>query len=157
MNTKIERATENDFLEIAKLRWAFKANNNNYEQDFLKSYREYLRSEHDLKRLVVFIAKEKNIIIGNINLIIIPKSPKPYSKISRIGYLTNSYVKPAYRNKRIGERIIKEIISFAKANHIELLIVWPSEESTSFYSRYGFSKDNEILENILYDDTNSII
>jgi len=42
--------------------------------------------------------------------------------------------------------MIKE---YSKSNDIELLFVWPSEESTNYYERSGFQTNNEIMELIL--------
>ena len=140
-------ANESNFTDLAKLRWEFKQKNTNYNIDFINHYYEYLKNEDKLGRLKVFISKSLKEIIGNINLVIIPKSPKPNSNMGYIGYITNTYVRPKFQNRGIGSSLLKNLTEHSKINQIELLFVWPSKKSIPFYERSNFKDNNDILEN----------
>ena len=137
------------FEDLAKLRYEFKEEKRNYDQRFIDSYIEYLKTESQLNRIKIFCAEINNEIIGNINLILILKSPTPGKVPNQIAYLTNTYIKPEYRNKEIGTELIKRIALYAEAQNIELIFAWPSERSVPFYERNGFMNENEIMEKVV--------
>jgi GNAT superfamily N-acetyltransferase len=55
------------------------------------------------------------------------------------------YTRPSHRGQRLGGRILDAVTRWAEASGIELLIVWPSEESIDFYRRHGFASSDEPL------------
>lgn len=67
------------------------------------------------------------------------------------GYLTNVYTVPDRRSHGLGAELQRHIIDLARAEGLELLVVWPSDLSRSFYERLGFSADNQVLEMVLWD------
>jgi ribosomal protein S18 acetylase RimI-like enzyme len=150
MKIEYSIATDQDFLDLAKLRYDFKENSKDINLDFIDEYTEYLKTEYQLGRLQVFIACSGRRIVANMNLIIIPKSPKPGSNHSKsIGYLTNCYTVHEFRNQNIGSMLLQNISDYAAQNSIELLFVWPSERATTFYQRAGFNHQNEIMEKLI--------
>jgi ribosomal protein S18 acetylase RimI-like enzyme len=147
LNYKVRLGNKNDFDELAKLRLEYLSNNSSYNNNsFNKKFKNYLNTEIKLKRLKVYIAEKDNEIIGNIYFIIIPKTPNPTSKKDKIGYITNAYIKKSYRNNKIGSKIIKDIIKYSKQNNFDLVIVWPSKKSKSFYQKLNFKNKNDIHE-----------
>jgi hypothetical protein len=84
MKIEYSIATDQDFLDLAKLRYEFKENSKDINLDFIDEYTEYLNTEYQLGRMQVFIARTGRRIVANMNLIIIPKSPKPGSKPFKI-------------------------------------------------------------------------
>jgi RimJ/RimL family protein N-acetyltransferase len=134
------------FKQLSEIRYKFKNKNNKANEDFISQYTDYLHNESELNRIVVFGAFDKSEIIGSINLIIVPKSPKPNSSDRYIGYITNTFVNEQYRNFGVGTRIMDMIKEYSFSNNVELLFVWPSSKSISFYERSGFSCENEIME-----------
>jgi len=142
-------ANNTHFAQLTAMRHEFKNVSNNADKEFNATYSDYLKNEYDLNRIKIFCGQYKKEIIGNINLIIVPKSPKPDSKTKYIGYVTNTYVKESFRNCGIGSTLLQMIKEYSKSNDIELLFVWPSEESTNYYERSGFQTNNEIMELIL--------
>lgn len=145
MEIKYFIANKKYFERLAELRYEFKYINTNYDYKFIKAYKNYLYNESKLDRIKVFCVAVNKIIIGNINLIIIPKSPKSKS-IRFIGWITNSYIKEQYRNMGLGSELIRRIKEYAKIKMIETLFVWPSEKSVKFYTNLDFKEENEILE-----------
>ncbi len=52
---------------------------------------------------------------------------------------------------RESERLLSKVIEWAKAEDLELLIVYPSERAISFYERAGFTAENDVMELTLRD------
>ena len=71
--------------------------------------------------------------------------PRPIRINTRIAYLTNVYTRPDYRGRGIGAEVIRQAQRAALEVAVELIIVWPSDESVQFYSREGFVKPDEPL------------
>ncbi|MBW3554547.1 MAG: GNAT family N-acetyltransferase [Gemmatimonadetes bacterium] len=59
------------------------------------------------------------------------------------GYVTNSYVAPSHRDQGLGGRLLGVVIAAARERKHEFLIVWPSDEAVSFYTRAGFQEAAE--------------
>jgi ribosomal protein S18 acetylase RimI-like enzyme len=72
--------------------------------------------------------------------------PRPCKVRDRFGYITNNYTRPAYRNKGVGSELMKRVIERARAEDLELLIVYPSDRAVPFYERAGFDAENEVME-----------
>ena len=81
--------------------------------------------------------------------VIVAKSPSPGKAHGRIGYITNAYLRAEFRGSGIGTSILEKLQLFAEHHNIELLFLWPSDESVSFYERSGFSDNNEIFTIII--------
>ncbi|HGJ5884485.1 GNAT family N-acetyltransferase [Arsenophonus sp.] len=83
------------------------------------------------------------------------KIPNPNDMNGHWGYLTNVYTLPKYRNKGVGTALLSVAYRWAKHEELELLVVWPSDKSYSFYERTGFrrqQREQDPLVLILSDD-----
>jgi ribosomal protein S18 acetylase RimI-like enzyme len=67
----------------------------------------------------------------------------PVRENRRIAYMTNVYTRPSHRSRGIGGQLVERAQEAAREADVELIIVWPSEESISFYERYGFDRPIE--------------
>lgn len=71
--------------------------------------------------------------------------PRPIRENARIAYLTNVYTRPEFRGQGIGAEIIRHAQAAARKADVELIIVWPSDDSIDFYVRRGFKKPDDPL------------
>ena len=69
----------------------------------------------------------------------------PTHESRKIGYLTNAYTVPEYRNRGIGGRLLKAAQEDATNEDVELMLVWPSDESLGFYRDHGFNSERDPL------------
>jgi GNAT superfamily N-acetyltransferase len=143
-------AAESDLPALAQLRWDFRTEWSETpppgKEEFLVYCTDFLLRGWTGGQWVYWIAEEEGQIISQVFVLRITKIPKPARWHDEFGYVTNVYTRPAYRNRGIGAQLMQQVIAWAQAEDLELLVLWPSERSVPFYERAGFSAENDILE-----------
>lgn len=143
-------ATESDISMLSEMRWEHeheeKGNFDISKEDFIKECNLFLVNGLKSGSWEYWVAEKNNIIVSNIYIHRIRKVPKPQKLFAEICYVTNVHTKAEFRNKGVGTELLKKVKQWAIDNKIELLFVWPSRRSVTFYERQGFSMNNEIME-----------
>lgn len=144
----IRQATPDDVAELAELRREFTCEDHatsepraDYESAFERVVGEGLGDGS----WVVWVAESEGRIVAHTFVAVVDKVPRPIQESRRIGYLTNVYTRPAYRNRGLGAKLLAATTEWAREHELELLIVWPSERSTPLYSHHGFASLGEPL------------
>lgn len=144
----VRQATADDVPELAELRRAF-TNEDPPEggprADFDEAFRATVSDGLRDGTWVVWVAEVEGQIAAHAFIAVVPKIPRPVQGFRHIGYLTNVYARPEYRNRGIGGRVLTATTEWARRHGIEVLVVWPSEESVSLYRRHGFDSPDEPL------------
>ena len=143
-------AEKNDIPRLSEMRWAFKIE----DSDEIKreSKREFLARCSEFYQTALnnnwhcWVAEENETIVSHMFIQKVDRIPSPDESSDPIGYLTNVYTVPEYRNAGIGTLLLCEVKKWSIHQGFVLLIVWPSERSVPFYERAGFTSDNEVLE-----------
>lgn len=138
-----------EYVKIAELRWIFQSEEDdslkiNEKDNFIKDCLLSIQNDN-MSMYMHFGAFEHDNLIAMASLCIINKIPRPHKIIDPIGYLTNVFVLKNYRNHQIGSKLLNIVYDYAKAKDLELIIVWPSDESLKFYERLGYRPDNQPL------------
>lgn len=147
-------ATENDFPQLAEMRWDFRQESGEEiavveKDEFIEKCLEFLQSE--VENYTYWIAENDGKIVSHIFVHQIKLVPRPCRINDSFAYLTNTYTKPEFRGQRIGAKLLQNVINWGKSEDFELLLVYPSEESVNFYGRLGFENDREVLKLVLRD------
>ena len=145
---RVRAATAADVPALARLRrdFTFEDESPGIERDdFEDAFAAILESGLRAERWMVWVAEIGDEIVSHAFVGLIDKIPRPKLGNRWIGYLTNVYTRPAHRNQGIGGRVLEAAKEWAIAADVELLFVWPSEESTRFYRRHGFEGAAEPL------------
>ena len=141
-------ADKNDAPTLAKMRWDFQTEFGDVpvcsEDEFIAHCSLFFSASVD--NCFHWIAQEGATIIGTVSVYHLRSIPKPNDLNPSWGYLTNTYIIPAYRNQAIGSALMHHVKEWAKQKKMELLIAWPSEKSLNFYMREGFKNNPELLE-----------
>lgn len=95
------------------------------------------------ERWRIFLAEKAGEVVSHAYLELVDKVPRPTREASQWGYVTNVYTVPAQRGRGVGAAVLSGVTDWADRAALELLIVWPSEESRSFYARHGFADADE--------------
>lgn len=149
----IRKAKENDYVRLAEMKWQhcmeddedYGENNlkNVDKGDFTEKFINFLTTHKEYK---IWVAEAYDEIVSAMFVYMIPKIPKPNGKSKYIAYLTNVFTLKEYRNQKIGTKLLGNIKKALAEEKCELIFVFPSENSVSFYERNGFSPENEIFE-----------
>ncbi len=143
-------ATLADLDTLAAARWAFRAESTSEapiesQSEFARRYAAFVRDALDSGRVVYWLADEAGgELVAHMAVCIVPVIPRPSRVRDQWGYLTDCYTQPAFRNRGIGRELLGHVVAWAQDRDRELLLVWPSDESVSFYARAGFEVDDEL-------------
>jgi GNAT superfamily N-acetyltransferase len=138
-------ATQADLPQIADLRWRLRVDDQPvsdraaYER-FVTEFIHICTEEWRADELVHWLAAEGEHVLAVMSIAIIRKLPSPENLRGRWGYISNSYVLPQARNAGVGQQLLAAIETWARAEDLELLLVWPSERAYPFYARAGFRR-----------------
>jgi GNAT superfamily N-acetyltransferase len=113
--------------------------------DFARIFDEVVGAGIASGRWTVWVGEADGRIASHVYVGLIEKIPRPTREARWIGYVTNVYTRPEHRGRGIGAALLDRVTSWAAEKDVELLVVWPSEESVSFYERAGFSSGRDPL------------
>ncbi len=149
----IRLAEEKDFLQLAEMKWEHSAEDDvTYgesnivgvdKQQFIDEFVEFLKND---TTYTVFVMELDGIVVSAMYVAIINKVPKPKVSNYCLAYLTNVHTLEAYRNKGYGTQLLTYIKNYLKEKNCEMVIVWPSKNSTRWYERNGFNPDNTMMQ-----------
>jgi GNAT superfamily N-acetyltransferase len=148
-DVRIRPARHDDIEQLVELRSDFTFEGRADVADVRAGYEDECRAFlHDAiggGNWHVWIAEADRQIVSHAFVALVEKVPRPIREKTRIAYLTNVYTRPAFRGQGIGAEIIRHVQAAARDADVELIIVWPSEESVDFYERSGFRRPDEPL------------
>jgi GNAT superfamily N-acetyltransferase len=96
-------------------------------------------------RWQIWVAELEGSVVSHAFVALVDKVPRPIYVPRRIAYLTNVYTRPEHRNHGIGAAVIRRAQEAARDADVELMVVWPSDESRDFYAREGFERPDDPL------------
>ena len=143
-DVSLRRARPTDIDELVEMRREFtfedvepneRASRPGYEVDCAA----FIAGAISSGRWHIWVAEMDGQIVSHLFVALIDKVPRPLGARSKIAYLTNVYTRPAFRGKGIGTQLVRRAQQAAREADVELMMVWPSEESVEFYSREGFA------------------
>jgi GNAT superfamily N-acetyltransferase len=144
----IRFATPEDAKKLAELRWHLHAETHPEQpldmslEDFVPAFCQGLGQ---LSSTVHLLAESAETIVAVLSVVRVSKLPSPDDLHGEWGYLTNVYTRPDYRNRGVGAALLTHAQAWARQTGLELLTVWPSDASISFYQRAGFRRAEDPL------------
>ncbi len=155
---EIRLANIDDYEQIAEMRWQHAIDeDNDYgerhtcdidKDEYIGKVRRFLTTNQEYK---IFVGVENDKVISCMFVYLIPKVPNPNGEDAYIAYLTKVYTLKEYRGRRVRTQLLDYIKSYLDEMRCELIFVWPSDNSITWYEKNGFSRENEIMECILMD------
>ena len=146
--TEIRRATLDDVAALAELRWEFRAGRQppvEAHEAFVARCNAWMRRELDRSAWRAWVAVSDGRIVGQVWVDLIGKVPNPVGERERHAYLSNLYVQPAARGG-VGTLLLDAVLSWARANQIDRVVLWPSQRSVTLYLRHQFTRDGDVME-----------
>lgn len=138
-------AQKSDAVELTRLRWQLISDDNDspIDTEFSRECHSWFLETISSNRWLLAVADTSvNTLAGCMCLQIVDGVPDKNGSCNRWGYLTNCYVDKPERNKKIGETLLRKILSLSTDMSLELVLVWPSTRAVNFYRRAGFENTN---------------
>lgn len=101
--------------------------------------------ERESARRFSWLAEAGGEMVGMMNLAVFDRMPQPGREPGSWGYLANSFVLAAYRNRGIGSLLLGALLAHADSHRYVRVVLSPSERAVPFYQRAGFSFDTGLL------------
>lgn len=145
-------AKPEELPQLAAMRWALWLEDGDApalqeRDDFLQTFVAWLKPRLS-SSWFVWCALDDGVIVSHIYIQRIEKLPKPSAPQDAYGYVTSVYTKPEYRNRGLGAELLDEVQRWALSVDLEFLVLWPSEASTRFWTRAGFTDNESLLHEI---------
>lgn len=150
-------ATVDDAATLAALRWQFRLeelqiDDLDQRDVFVRDCAAWFAAEMAAGSTVVWVAVDADAIVAHICIRVVRKIPAPREFEQYVGYVTNVYTLPAYRNRGIGTTLLEHVKLWAHQQPFDVLFLWPSDRSRPFYQRAGFKHHNDIHEYSIHTD-----
>ena len=151
----IREATPDDADELARLRWQMTDEEGDARQsaaDFAAVFATAFERFAASGSWIVWVAEAGGRLVGCLWLHRIERVPRPNSDARVMGYITNVYVEPGWRNVGLGTRLLARARELAERERMSELFVWPSDDAVSLYRRAGYRPSREVHELELIPD-----
>ena len=141
----IRVAGAGDLVALTELRVAWTSERHGVGPDatFAGRFAAWFAAEANQRTF--WLALDGDRAIGMTNLLTFLRMPGPGIDAGRWGYLGNMFVLPECRNASVGHLLLAAVIAEAEAQHLERLVLSPSERSVPFYRSAGFGEAHQLL------------
>ncbi|MDP3934620.1 MAG: GNAT family N-acetyltransferase [Candidatus Giovannonibacteria bacterium] len=144
MKITIKKATNKDLsgiMELIKDVTDYHYKIDKYYKPFskYKGLDKYTKEQLKGKSVKMLVAEDDGKIIGRIVGVII--KPPPYVSPKKIGNIDDIFIKEAYRHKRTGEKLLKELLKWfkeKKIKHIRLSVDARNKIGVKAWKKFGF-------------------
>jgi GNAT superfamily N-acetyltransferase len=147
---RIRQARADDAPVLARLRYQFKREDDERtvpdRDSFLVECQRWLHDRLAGGRWLAWVADCDGSVRGHVFVNRVEKVPSPVPDSVELGYVTNFYVQPGYRDRGLGRALLDAVEEHARTHHVDTLIVWPSQRSAALYQRAGYACPVELLE-----------
>ena len=150
MKVETRLASKNDAVSLARLRYELRSASHEVienEQAFLARCESWMVERVSKgTQWQCWIAEREAIAVGAVWAQLVEKIPNPIAEPESYVYLTNFYVREGYRGEGIGSRLLAEVLDWSKSQNAQMVILWPTDGSKTFYLRRGFSFVDDAMQ-----------
>jgi GNAT superfamily N-acetyltransferase len=149
----VRLAVPQDSLALARLRYDFRSALGTPEEQesvFVDRCQRWmmprLRDDSDWK---CWVAVRDDDLVGNIWVELLEKIPNPVLEAEWHAYITNLFVVETARNGGIGSMLLSVALQWCRDRGVHAVLLWPTPESRSLYTRYGFAPGATLMEMVV--------
>ena len=146
MDPDVRVASASDVPTLARLRWQMhveEVGRQIAEEQFVDRFTAWAGLALDNGRWRVWVAVVDGRLVGHVYLERVDKVPRPVSRPAAWGYLTAFYVEKPFRDRGVGQHLLRAAIDWAISVGLEFVQGWPSKRSIALYERMGFGREDE--------------
>ena len=155
---RIRLAAAADARRLAELRYEFRASLNQAvesEAEFLARAGPWMAQRLSATgSWRCWVAERDGEVIGHLWLQLIEKVPNPAPELESHAYITNVYVRPVARGEGIGQALVEAALEYCREQHVDSVILWPTQQSRTLYARNGFAVPSDIMQAVLDEGRN---
>jgi GNAT superfamily N-acetyltransferase len=144
-DVSIRLAAQPDIAVLVEMRRDFTSEDAKPSESFEAECAAFLADAISSGRWHIWVAELDGRLVSHAFVALIDKVPRPGRESARIAYLTNVYTLQEYRGRGIGAEVVRRAQQASREANVELMIVWPSDESVEFYERAGFAAPGDPL------------
>jgi GNAT superfamily N-acetyltransferase len=145
----VRLASPGDATVLAEMRYAFRselAEPTEPETHFLERATRWLADRLGGDVWTGWIACASGDPVGLVLVQLVEKVPNPVPEAENIGYVSSLYVRPRWRGRGIGGRLLTTALGFCRRSGVDNVVLWPSPRSIPLYQRHGFRSVGEVME-----------
>jgi GNAT superfamily N-acetyltransferase len=145
----IRLAGPDDATVLAEMRYAFRselAEPTEPETHFLERATRWLADRLGGGVWTAWIAGADGEPVGLVLVQLVEKVPNPVPEAEHLGYVSSLYVRPRWRGRGIGGRLLTTALEFCRRSGVDNVVLWPSPRSIPLYQRHGFRSVGEVME-----------
>jgi GNAT superfamily N-acetyltransferase len=138
-----------DAPALAEMRYAFRSEMavpTEPETQFLERVARWLADRLGGGVWTAWMACAPGEPVGLVLVQLIEKVPNPVPEAEDIGYVSSLYVRPRWRGRGIGGRLLTTALDFCRRSGVDNVVLWPSPRSIPLYQRHGFRSVGEVME-----------
>jgi GNAT superfamily N-acetyltransferase len=147
--TKVRRAGPGDARAMAVMRYVFRTELGEpveSEQEFVGRATTWLADRLELGSWTGWLALEHEQPVGLVLVHLVEKVPNPVVEPESLGYVSSLYVRPEYRERGIGDVLLRTAVDFCRDHDVDTVVLWPSPRSVPLYERHGFRRQGAVME-----------
>lgn len=141
-----------ELLVEERLKFIEISSSNKKYKEIKKNCYDYFKKAFNEKMIDIILVEEDKRVIATGFIFYYLSVPSSFNSTGKNAYITNIYVDDKYRNKGIGSRIVKELISISLKRGFKIIMLNASEEGKKLYKRLGFKSINNSM--IFYENNN---
>jgi GNAT superfamily N-acetyltransferase len=145
----VRLAGPGDATVLAEMRYAFRSEMvapTEPETHFLERVTRWLANRLGGEVWTGWIACAPGEPVGLVLVQLVEKVPNPVPEAENIGYVSSLYVRPRWRGRGIGGRLLTTALDFCRQSGVDNVVLWPSPLSIPLYQRHGFRSAGEVME-----------
>jgi GNAT superfamily N-acetyltransferase len=101
--------------------------------------------EREASHRLFWLAERAGEPVGMLNMLVFGRMPRPGREMAGWGYIANTFVVGALRDRGVGRGLLDAAIAHARAERFERIVLRPSARSVPFYERAGFAPASSLL------------
>lgn len=90
------------------------------------------------------VCDEGGVVVAGCGLILMDRAPNPSNMTPYSAYVYNVFVEPEHRQRGLARRLMEEIHTWCRANHIGLVSLHASSFGKHLYETMGYKVSNEM-------------
>jgi GNAT superfamily N-acetyltransferase len=147
MQVTVRKATPDDAVTLAGLRWHATSQGSGYSEPVREAFVESFAAwvSDNVSTHLPFIAEVDDDVVGMAWLMIAERVPGPGQPCRRCGDVQSVYVLPMMRARGIGAALMDAVLAEAGKLALEHVTVHSNDGAMPFYLRAGFEHDQHWL------------